>query len=207
VKEGTPIHEIASASLVADRIGCPCFRWAAIVGSRPGGVKGGAASRTCYRSRFGAPNPGGRHELSVVGHDPQRHPSFRTRNFPLDRRRHADLHGPAACRDDRKIWKPPTSSLSARRTSRAGRSTPASRRASGSPAPKRVRTQSIRYPTGYIQDLDVDVLEHLKIVDYGDAAIRREVFDRPTVDNILRAQAAVERRSNHALDGPAPCPS
>jgi agmatinase len=53
--------------------------------------------------------------------------------------------------------------------------------------PKRVRQQSIRYPTGYIQDLDVDVLEHLKIVDYGDAAIPPEVFDRPTVDNILRA--------------------
>ena len=36
-----------------------------------------------------------------------------------------------------------------------------------------------------------------------DAAIPPEVFDRPTVDNILRAQAAVEEKVNHALDAGA----
>src|ERR1700730_5843416 len=66
--------------------------------------------------------------------------------------------------------------------------------------PKRVRQQSIRYQSGYIQDFDLDVFEHLKVVDFGDAAIPPEVFDRPTVDNILRAQAAVEEKVNQALD-------
>src|SRR5215831_3589139 len=44
--------------------------------------------------------------------------------------------------------------------------------------PKRVRQQSIRYASGYIQDFDLD-----------DAVIPPEVYDRPTVVNILRAQA------------------
>ena len=69
--------------------------------------------------------------------------------------------------------------------------------------PKRVRQQSIRYQTSYIQDLDIEVFEHLKLVDYGDAAIPPAVFDRPTVDNILRAQAAVEDKVNDALEAGA----
>ena len=69
--------------------------------------------------------------------------------------------------------------------------------------PKRVRQQSIRYGSGYVQDFDLDVFEHLKLVDFGDAAIPPEVFDRPTVDNILRAQAAVEEKVNHVLDAGA----
>src|SRR6266571_4542055 len=36
--------------------------------------------------------------------------------------------------------------------------------------PKRVRQQSIRYGSGYIQDFDLDVFEHVKLVDFGDAA-------------------------------------
>jgi agmatinase len=32
-------------------------------------------------------------------------------------------------------------------------------------APARVRQQSIRYPTGYIQDFDLDIFEHLNVVD------------------------------------------
>ncbi len=31
-------------------------------------------------------------------------------------------------------------------------------------APKRVRQQSIRYPSGYIQDLDIDIFEYLKVI-------------------------------------------
>lgn len=69
--------------------------------------------------------------------------------------------------------------------------------------PKRVRQQSIRYASGYVQDLDLDIFEHLKVVDYGDARIPPEVIDRPTVDNILRAQAAVEEKVNEALDAGA----
>jgi agmatinase len=65
--------------------------------------------------------------------------------------------------------------------------------------PKRVRQQSIRYASGYVQDFDLDVFEHLKVVDFGDADIPPEVYDRPTADNILRAQAAVEDKVNKAL--------
>jgi agmatinase len=69
--------------------------------------------------------------------------------------------------------------------------------------PKRVRQQSIRYASGYIQDVDLDIFEHLKVVDYGDAKIPPEVFDRPTVENVLRAQASVEEKVNEVLDAGA----
>jgi agmatinase len=69
--------------------------------------------------------------------------------------------------------------------------------------PKRVRQQSIRYASGYLQDFDLDVFEHLRLVDFGDAKIPPEVNERPTVDNILRAQAAVEEKVNQALDAGA----
>jgi agmatinase len=69
--------------------------------------------------------------------------------------------------------------------------------------PKRVRQQSIRYASGYVQDFDVDVFEHLRVVDFGDARIPPEVNDKPTVENILRAQAAVEEKVNQALDAGA----
>jgi len=69
--------------------------------------------------------------------------------------------------------------------------------------PKRVRQQSIRYASGYIQDFDLDVFDHLTVVDYGDANIPPEAHDRPTAANILRAQAAVEEKVNHALDAGA----
>jgi len=68
--------------------------------------------------------------------------------------------------------------------------------------PKRVRQQSIRYTT-YVQDFDLDILDFLRIVDYGDAAIPPEANYVATVDNILRAQAAVELKVNHALDAGA----
>lgn len=68
---------------------------------------------------------------------------------------------------------------------------------------KRVRQQSIRYPGGYIQDFDLDVLETMKIVDYGDAAIPEAANTQGTVDIILAAQAAVEEKVNDALDAGA----
>ena len=64
--------------------------------------------------------------------------------------------------------------------------------------PKRVRQQSIRY-TGYVQEFDLDVHEELKVVDYGDADIPPEANYVATVENILRAQAAVEVKVNDAL--------
>jgi len=70
-------------------------------------------------------------------------------------------------------------------------------------ASKRVRQQSIRYGSGYIQDFDVDVFETLKVVDYGNAEIPPESLVRPTADNVLAAQAAVERKVNDALDAGA----
>lgn len=66
--------------------------------------------------------------------------------------------------------------------------------------PKRVRQQSVRYPSGYIQDFDVDVFEHLTVVDYGDAAIPPEVMEDQSAENILKAQAAVEEKVGQVLD-------
>ena len=66
-------------------------------------------------------------------------------------------------------------------------------------APKRIRQQSIRYGSGYLQDFDVDLFEHLSVVDYGDADIPPECLERPTAENVLRAQAAVEKKVNDCL--------
>ena len=67
-------------------------------------------------------------------------------------------------------------------------------------APKRVRQQSARYPSAYIQEFDFDVFDYLKVVDYGDADIPPEANHAPTAENVLRAQAAVEKKVNDALD-------
>ena len=66
-------------------------------------------------------------------------------------------------------------------------------------SPKRVRQQSARYNSGYIQEFSIDVFDHLKVVDYGDADIPPEVFDSPTVANILAAQQAVVDKVNDIL--------
>jgi agmatinase len=68
--------------------------------------------------------------------------------------------------------------------------------------PKRVRQQSIRYGS-YLQDFDIDLNETLKIVDYGDADIPPEASLVATVDNILTAQAAVEKKVGEAIDAGA----
>ena len=68
--------------------------------------------------------------------------------------------------------------------------------------PKRVRQQSIRY-TSYVQDFDIDLFDHLKVVDYGDADIPPEANYVFTVENVLRAQAAVEKKVNDVLDAGA----
>ena len=65
--------------------------------------------------------------------------------------------------------------------------------------PKRVRQQSVRYRSGYIQDFDLDVFEHLTVVDYGDADIPPEVNQDQSPENILEAQAAVEAKCNDAI--------
>ena len=61
-------------------------------------------------------------------------------------------------------------------------------------APKRVRQQSIRYRSGYIQDFDLDLFEKLNVVDYGDADISSEVMENQSPENILKAQQAVEQK-------------
>ena len=66
-------------------------------------------------------------------------------------------------------------------------------------APKRVRQQSIRYGSGYLQDFDIDIFDYLKVIDYGDAEIPPESLEKPTAENVLRAQAAVETKVNDAL--------
>lgn len=70
-------------------------------------------------------------------------------------------------------------------------------------AAKRVRQQSAKYPSGYIQELDLDVFEHLKVVDYGNADITYEMTCDQSVDGILRCQALVEQMVNEALDAGA----
>lgn len=66
-------------------------------------------------------------------------------------------------------------------------------------APKRVRQQSARYASGYVQEFDIDVFEYLNVVDYCNAAIPPEVNDAPTAENILLAQAAVEDKVSDCL--------
>ncbi len=73
-------------------------------------------------------------------------------------------------------------------------------KAEWSVASKRVRQQSARYATGYIQDLDLDVFEHLNLVDYGDADLDIDIYDKKTAETVLKAQRAVEQKVNHALD-------
>ncbi len=66
-------------------------------------------------------------------------------------------------------------------------------------AAKRVRQQSNRYLSGYIQEFDVDVFEHLNVVDYGNAPVPASCLETLTADNILEAQAEVERKVNDVL--------
>ena len=70
-------------------------------------------------------------------------------------------------------------------------------------SPKRVRQQSVKYALGYFQDFDLDLWEHIRLVDYGDADIPREVFNNPTADLVLQSQGAVEAKVNDALDAGA----
>jgi agmatinase len=70
-------------------------------------------------------------------------------------------------------------------------------------APKRVRQQSARYATGYIQEFDLNVFDTLKLVDYGDADIPPEASYSQTVPMIEAAQAAVEVKVNEALQAGA----
>jgi agmatinase len=69
---------------------------------------------------------------------------------------------------------------------------------------QRVRQQSIRYRSGYVQDFDIDIFEHVKVVDYGDAVIPERPFAQAgTVETILEAQAAMEKKVNDVLDAGA----
>jgi len=65
---------------------------------------------------------------------------------------------------------------------------------------KRVRQQSASHSSGYIQDFDLDIFEHLKIVDYGEAELDEEVFYNKTYETVTKAQRAVESKVNDALD-------
>ncbi len=68
-------------------------------------------------------------------------------------------------------------------------------------APKRVRQQSCRYRSGYIQDFGFNVFDHLKVVDYGDADIPPQAnVGKMDPELILRAQAAVESKVNDAIE-------
>ncbi len=70
-------------------------------------------------------------------------------------------------------------------------------------AAKRVRQQSARYFSGYLADFDLDVFEHLNVVDYGDAEFDRGAFTAMTFESVMNAQRAVEKKVNDALDAGA----
>jgi len=72
-----------------------------------------------------------------------------------------------------------------------------------SAAAKRVRQQSARYPSGYIQEFDLDVFEHLKVVDYGNAELDPDTYYTKTYETVLAAQQGVEKKVNDALDAGA----
>ncbi|NQV06846.1 arginase family protein, partial [bacterium] len=72
-----------------------------------------------------------------------------------------------------------------------------------SAATKRIRQQSARYPSGYIQDFDLDVFEHLNVIDYGDADLDPDTFYTKTYDTVLAAQQGVEAKVNDALEAGA----
>jgi len=67
-------------------------------------------------------------------------------------------------------------------------------------SPKRVRQQSVRYPSGYIQDFDLDVFSHLNVVDYGDADLPSATSNRKSYETVMTAQRSVEKKVNDALD-------
>ncbi len=70
-------------------------------------------------------------------------------------------------------------------------------------AAKRVRQQSARYPSGYVQEFDIDVFEHLKVVDYGNADLDPETHYTKTYETVIAAQRAVEAKVNDALNAGA----
>ena len=70
-------------------------------------------------------------------------------------------------------------------------------------APKRVRQQSARYASGYIQEFDMNVFDHINVVDYGDANFAADASYSQTVSSIQAAQAAVEEKVNAVLDAGA----
>ncbi|CAJ0995175.1 hypothetical protein [Sodalis praecaptivus] len=50
-----------------------------------------------------------------------------------------------------------------------------------------------------MQELDIDVFEHLKVVDYDDVKISPEASYEGTVESILEAQALVETRVRQVI--------
>jgi agmatinase len=70
-------------------------------------------------------------------------------------------------------------------------------------AAQRVRQQSARYFSGYIADFDVNVFDHLNVVDYGDAEFERESFEEMKYDTVIAVQRAVEEKVNHVLEAGA----
>ncbi|MBI4188321.1 MAG: arginase family protein [Chloroflexi bacterium] len=70
-------------------------------------------------------------------------------------------------------------------------------------AAKRVRQQSLRYSSGYVQEFDLEIFEHLKLVDFGDAELPAELRHERTPEGILKAQHAVETKVNQVLDAGA----
>lgn len=72
-------------------------------------------------------------------------------------------------------------------------------KAQWSAGPKRVRQQSAMYASGYIQDFDIDVLDQLRVVDFGNAEVPPEAEFSQAVDVVLAAQAAVEEKVGQAL--------
>jgi hypothetical protein len=120
--------------------------------------------------------------------DPDGHPDMPSFMALPIARSQAELKAPTPPSSARRMWRTPAACTAAfpPPTGWPGRSACASNRRA--------------IPSGYVQDLDVDVFEHLKVMDFGDAAIPDEANYHPNAENILQAQAAVEDKVNQALD-------
>lgn len=68
---------------------------------------------------------------------------------------------------------------------------------------KRVRQQSIRYKSSYIQDFNMDAFENMRVLDYGDAEIPERANSEQSIDLILAAQEAVESKVRDVLEAGA----
>jgi agmatinase len=72
--------------------------------------------------------------------------------------------------------------------------------------PKKIRQASTKYSGGYLPELDVDVLETLRVVDYGDARIEPDNLPQSVANVTAKVQDVLDAGALPiTLGGSAPC--